>query len=88
MLAELKLKGVTGFTVTVEVMVLTGNEATLSEMVYTVVAAGLAVTMLPVAELRLAAGVQVKLDAPPAVKVAELPLQIVAELTVRLVERN
>lgn len=88
MVAELTLNGVTGFTVTVEVMVLTGHEATLPEMVYTVVAAGLAVTMLPVAELRLAAGVQVKLDAPLAVKVAELPLQIVAELTVRLVERN
>lgn len=86
--AELTANGVAGFTVTVDVMVLTGHESTLPEMVYTVVEVGLAVTTLPVAELRVAAGVQVKLEAPVAVKVVEPPLQIVAELTVRLVERN
>ena len=43
---------------------------------------GLAVTEAPEAALKPVAGLQVKETAPPAVKVADSPAQIVAEETV------
>ena len=51
-------------------------------IVYVVVTVGLAVTLAPVAELKVAEGDHVYVDAPPAVNMVDAPGHIVAEATV------
>ena len=68
-------------TVTVELATAPPQLAMVPLTVYTVLDAGLAVTTEPLVEERFAAGPQVYVLAPEAVKVAVPPGQIVAELT-------
>lgn len=70
-----------GFTVTLQVLVPT-HEPVVPVTVYTVVTVGLAVTLAPVVALNPVAGDQLYVVAPLAVRVVELPRQIVCEATV------
>ena len=70
-----------GFTVTVAVAVAVHPEAEAPVIVYEVVTVGLAVTVDPVVALRPVAGLHVYVLAPLAESEADLPTQIVAELT-------
>ena len=70
------------FTVTVEVAVLVQVFKSVPVIVYTVVVAGLAVTLAPVVALNPVAGDHTYVFAPPALSVVEPPVQIAGELTV------
>jgi hypothetical protein len=70
-----------GFTLTV-VVVTAVQVPAVPVMVYTVVTVGLAVTLEPVVELNPVPGLHTYVEAPVAVSVVELPLQIVAGRTV------
>ena len=62
-----------GFTITVAADVLVHPAASVPVTVYVSVAAGLAVTVVPVPEDNPAVGLQVYEDAPRAVSATELP---------------
>src|SRR5258706_15507104 len=76
MAGEVTVTTGSGFTVTVPCAVAEHRLLSVPVTVYVVVEDGLAVTGEPVDALRFVDGVQVYVCAPPAVSVADCPLQI------------